>query len=95
MWLFNWWQKRKFHTVAYRRWSIEWIDEYGMKIPGDATVGFWILQENGYGKRRFCTTNNLAEYPASQGTLSASFGLKQVFIQQVRSWWEDDDGSGI
>lgn len=57
MWLFNWWQKRKFHTVAYRRWSIEWLDNYGMKIPGDADTGFWILQENGYGERRFYTTN--------------------------------------
>lgn len=56
MWLFNWWQKRKFHTVAYRRWSIEWLDDNGMKIPGDADVGFWILQKNGYGKRRFHTT---------------------------------------
>lgn len=43
MWLFDWWQKRKFHTVAYRRWSIEWLDEYGMKIPGDTDVGYWIL----------------------------------------------------
>lgn len=54
--LFNWWQKRKFHTVAYRRWSIEWLDDNGMKIPGDADTGFWILQKNGYGKRRFYTT---------------------------------------
>lgn len=57
MWLFDWWQKRKFHTVAYRRWSIEWLDEYGMKIPGDTDVGYWILQENGYGERRFMTTS--------------------------------------
>nr|DAH54635.1 MAG TPA: hypothetical protein [Caudoviricetes sp.] len=60
MWLFDWWQKRKlerkFRTVAYRPWSIEWLDEYGMKIPGDADVGFWILQENGRGERRFFTT---------------------------------------
>ncbi len=56
MWLFNWWQKRKFHTVAYCRWSIEWLDESGMKIPGDADTGFWLFQENGYGERRFCTT---------------------------------------
>ena len=55
--LFDWWQKRKFHTVAYRRWSIEWLDEYGMKIPGDTDVGYWILQENGYGERRFMTTS--------------------------------------
>lgn len=57
MWLFNWWQKRKFHTVAYRHWSITWLDEIGAKTPGDADVGYWILQENGYGERRFYTTN--------------------------------------
>ena len=27
MWLFDWWQKRKFHTVAYRRWSDEKFDD--------------------------------------------------------------------
>lgn len=57
MWLFDWWQKRKFRTVAYIHWSITWLDEFGAKIPGDADVGYWVLQENGYGERRFHTTN--------------------------------------
>lgn len=76
MWLFNWWQKRKFHTVAYLCWSIEWIDEYGMKIPGDATVGFWIFQENGYGKRRFCTTNKPYEVSRIPGYAQCEFWVE-------------------
>lgn len=61
--LFAWFKKFKYKAVAILPWSIQWIDEAGLPIPGDKDSGYWIMMENGFGKRKFMCTNSTRSIP--------------------------------
>lgn len=56
--LFEWFKKFKYKAVAIVPWSIQWVDEGGLPIPGDKDTGYWIMMENGFGKRKYTCTNS-------------------------------------
>ena len=56
--LFEWFKKFKYKAVAIVPWSIPWVDEGGLPIPGDKDTGYWIMMENGFGKRKYTCTNS-------------------------------------
>lgn len=51
--LFGWFKKFKYRAVAVSKWTVRWVDDDGTQIPGDQDTGYWVMMENGFGKRKF------------------------------------------
>lgn len=80
--LFEWFKKFKYRAVAVSKWTVRWVDNDGTQIPGDQDTGYWVMMENGFGKRKFkCvgapTLLNVRSVP---GTALWLFGSYPVFL---------------